>query len=294
MGSQNAVMDASAVKCRASAIADKVDLIEARNLEVKEGSKVIVKDVDWHIRPGENWVLFGLNGCGKTTLLSRLCAYLSPSAGEVRLFGETVNEENQVRLRRRVGWVSGSFFDKYLRHEAVQEIVLAGKYGTLGFHDEWPDDADVRRAKRLLRSMGLAEKARYPYSTLSKGQQQKVLIARALMAEDLEVLVLDEPCSGLDIISRERFLHLVEGVVSQREFAVVYVTHHTEEILPFFNKAALMRDGGLYAMGDLKDVFCDDVLTGFFDTPAEVLWSRRHFFINLEVSEEASIEDVFI
>lgn len=110
-----------------------MSLLKAEHLSVKEGSKEIVKDVNWEINSGENWVLFGLNGCGKTTLLSRLAGYLSPSGGKVFLFGEEVTPENQLRLRKKIGWVSSSFFDRYLRYETVLEIVLAGKYGTLGF-----------------------------------------------------------------------------------------------------------------------------------------------------------------
>ena len=85
-----------------------MSLLKAEHLSVKEGSKEIVKDVNWEINSGENWVLFGLNGCGKTTLLSRLAGYLSPSGGKVFLFGEEVTPENQLRLRKKIGWGSSS------------------------------------------------------------------------------------------------------------------------------------------------------------------------------------------
>ncbi len=145
-----------------------MSLLKAEHQAVKEGSKEIVKDVNWEINSGENWVLFGLNGCGKTTLLSRLAGYLSPSGGKVFLFGEEVTPENQLRLRKKIGWVSSSFFDRYLRYETVLEIVLAGKYGTLGFQDQWIGKEDVHKAKKILADFGLKERMRYPYDYVIK------------------------------------------------------------------------------------------------------------------------------
>ncbi len=157
--------------------------------------------------------------------------------------------------------------------------------GTLGFQDQWIGKEDVHKAKKILADFGLKERIRYPYDTLSKGQQQKVLISRALMA-DPELMILDLPCGGLDIFAREYFLHMVEGLTKERNMGVIYVTHHTEEILPFFNKAALMKDGALTATGDLKKVFTKTCLSDFFEVPTDVLWTKNHFFINLNLNFE--------
>lgn len=260
-------------------------IMKAEDLSLKNGSKYIVKNLDWEVNPGENWVLFGLNGCGKTTLLSMLAGYKSGNFGKTYLFDQLVDEDNFIDLRKNIGFVSGSFFDRYLQREIVLDIVLAGKYGTLGFQDEEATDADIRQAKTILREFGLEKRSRYPYDTLSKGQQQRVLIARALMGEP-KVLILDEPCSGLDIFARENFLHMIQELAEQKGITVVYVTHHTEEILPFFNKAALMRDGKLHSKGDLQEVFTEENLTDFFGTKATVLWTEQHFFINIDFGEE--------
>ncbi len=266
-------------------------LMQAKNITVKKGSKYILQDINWTIENGENWVLFGLNGCGKTTLLSILAGYQTAREGESFLFDEQVNKENFLALRRKVGFVSSSFFDRYLHQETVQDIVWAGKFGTLGLVDEITDE-DVRKGKAILCELGLKDKMRYPYDCLSKGQQQRVLIARALMAEP-EILLLDEPCSGLDIVARERFLHNIQDIAEDRNIAIVYVTHHTEEILPFFNKAALMKNGELFAQGDIKEVFSDDVLTKFFEVKSTVLWSDKHFFINLDLQMEHKNKESF-
>ena len=256
-------------------------LLETKNLALKAGSKYIFQDINWQIEKGENWVLFGLNGCGKTTLLSVMAGYQRACCGEIYLHDYALDEENYGLFREKIGLVSSSFFNRFFRHEIIQDIIMAGKYGSLGFQDEM-EDADVRRAKALLDVFGLKSKARYPYDTISKGQQQMVLIARALMVNP-EILLLDEPCSGLDIIVKERFLHLIQDLVAESGTTLLYVTHHTEEISPLFSKAALMKQGKIYAQGDLKEVFADGVLSEFLETPAKVIWSEKHFFIDLDL-----------
>lgn len=258
-----------------------MNLIQIKNLTIKRGRKKIINDINWKIDKNDNWVLFGLNGSGKTTLLSIMAGYQSGKEGEVWLFGEKVNKENFLELRKKIGFVSSSFFDRYFTTEIVQEIVWAGKFGTLGLIDPI-SDYDVRKGKELLKGLGLKHKMRYPYDCLSKGEKQKVLIARALMA-DPEILLLDEPCSGLDLIAREKFLHNIQDISEKRDVSIVYVTHHTEEILPFFNKAVLMKDGCFFTQGNLKTIFDDKILSDFFEAKSNVIWSDKHFFINLDL-----------
>ena len=256
-------------------------LFKTENLGLKKGSKYILKDINWEIQSGDNWVLFGLNGCGKTTLLSILAGYQSGNEGYNCLFDEKVDKNNFLQLRKRIGFVSSSFFDRYLKKELVTDIVLAGKFGTLGIAGEIADE-DIQKAKSLSRMLGIEKKMRYPYDCLSKGQQQRVLIARAMMNEP-EILLLDEPCSGLDMIARETFLHNIQDLAERNRMAIVYVTHHTEEILPFFNKAALMKDGELVEKGELEEVFSQEILEKFFGVKTSILWTDQHFFINLDL-----------
>ena len=256
-------------------------LLKTENLGLKKGSKYILKDINWEIQSGDNWVLFGLNGCGKTTLLSILAGYQSGNEGYNCLFDEKVDKNNFLQLRKRIGFVSSSFFDRYLKKELVTDIVLAGKFGTLGIAGEIADE-DIQKAKSLSRMLGIEKKMRYPYDCLSKGQQQRVLIARAMMNEP-EILLLDEPCSGLDMIARETFLHNIQDLAERNRMAIVYVTYHTEEILPFFNKAALMKDGELVEKGELEEVFSQEILEKFFGVKTSILWTDQHFFINLDL-----------
>lgn len=269
-----------------------MSILKAENLSLKVGAKEIIKNMSWEIQPGENWVLFGLNGCGKTTLLSIMSAYQSGNLGATYICDQKVNEDNFFQLRREVGFVSSSFFDRFLKKEIVLDVVLAGKYGSLGFQEEEPSDDDIRYGKHLLRELGIESRARYPYDILSKGQQQRVLIARGLMGNP-KILLLDEPCSGLDIVSRERFLRFIQDLANNRTMSMIYVTHHTDEILPFFDKAALMREGELHSKGDLYEVFSDENVSDFLKLKASILWTEQHFFINLELPENSGLSRRF-
>ena len=128
--------------------------------------------------------------------------------------------------------VSSSFFDSYYKNESSLNIILAGKTGTLGL-DETIDEHDVRTAKDMLRQIGLEDKCNMPFYTLSKGERQNILLVRAMFTQP-EILILDEPCSGLDIVARERVLQTVRQMIHEQKTTVIYVTHYAEELLDEF------------------------------------------------------------
>lgn len=243
-------------------------LVEVKGLTVKAGRRFLLENVDWTVQPGEQWVVFGSNGSGKTTLLSIVSGFGRYTSGEVSLFGEPLSEANVLDVRRRVGWVSSSFFDTYYRNETAMEVILAGATGTLGL-DCSIDESNVRQAAEWLARFGIEDKRDMPYSTLSKGQRQVVLLVRAL-ANNPDVLVLDEPCSGLDVDARERVLGLVSGIIRDSNTTVIYVTHYVEELLGESTHALLLKKGRRFAAGKVSECFTDQKMSGLFGHPVHV------------------------
>lgn len=258
-------------------------LLEVNDLSLKIGSKYIFDNVNVAVQGGENCVLFGLNGCGKTTLLSVLSGFQAPSHGEISWQGQLMDQEHFADIRKEIGFVSSSFFGKIFRDETVLDIVLSGKFGALGVQDDITGE-DIRNAKALLDIFGLRKTARYPYDILSKGQQQIVLIARALMGHP-KLLLLDEPCSGLDIIAKERFLYVIRTLLSQYDLTLLYVTHQPDEITNLFSQAILMKTGEIFAQGAIKDIFNDAVMSEFLGVEASCFYSKNRLFIDLGLSQ---------
>lgn len=263
-------------------------IAKATGLGYKAGNKFIIKDVNWEIRPREHWIVFGLNGCGKTTLLSMISGYKSNSHGELELFGTKLTEQNMLDIRKKIGFVSSSFLDNFYSSEAINDIVLSGQFGALGLQSSITDE-DVRMATDILTQFGLKSKLGFPYDILSKGERQKVLLARALIA-DPELLILDEPCSGMDLLSREYILNTISSMAEEKNITIIFVTHHTEEILPIFTKGLLIKKGKVHSQGAIKKVFSDENMTDFFEYPTEVTWNdqRVNISIGCEFGSQAS------
>lgn len=254
-------------------------IIKADQVGYKAGSKFIIKDINWEVKPKEHWVVFGLNGCGKTTLLSIIGGYKTNSHGDLEILGTKPADQNVLDIRKKIGFVSSSFLDNYYTHEVVLDMVLSGKFGTLGLQQNITD-ADVISALNLLKQLGLRSKSGFPYDLLSKGERQKVLIARALIAQP-KLLILDEPCSGMDVFSREYIMNTITGMAEDTDVTIIFVTHYTEEILPIFTKGLFLKNGRIHSQGAIEEVFSEDNMTDFFDCSTKVTWHDQRVNISI-------------
>ncbi len=243
-------------------------IIKTTDLACQSGRKYLINQINWQVEKGEHWIIFGLNGCGKTTLLSIVAGFKGQTEGELEVFGKNYTEDNIFSLRQKIGWVSSSFFDKYLSWESALSIVLSGVSGTLSMSRAITDN-DVKRALALLRQLRLGKKIDQPFALMSKGERQCVLIARALVSQP-EILILDEPSTGLDIYAREYILTAVDDLARHTDMTIIYVTHYIEEILPSFDKTMLMKDGQIYAQGVTSDMLSDDLFTSFLNYPVHI------------------------
>ena len=251
-------------------------VINVKNLSCLSGSHFLLNNISWQVNRGEQWVVFGRNGCGKTTLLSIIAGYKSFSGGTLEVFGESYTAENILSLRKRIGWVSSSFFDNYYTQEMVLDIVLASLSGALGL-EFTTTNSQIKKAKALLSELGLKSKIDAPFDKLSKGERQHVLIARAFMT-DPEILILDEPGTGLDVLAREKLLATIKALAIAQDTTIIYVTHYPEEILPSFDQCLLLRNGAVYQKGKTKALFTSEVMSDFFSYPVQISGSERFNF----------------
>lgn len=261
-------------------------IIELNKVSCKTGRRHLLKDINWQVTAGEHWVVFGMNGSGKTTLLSIIAGFKHFTEGEVKVLGEKFSNENILNIRKHIGWVSSSFFDKYYTKESALHIVLSGKHGTLGLADDITLD-DVRLARALLKELSLEDKADRPFEMLSKGERQNVLIARALFS-DPDILILDEPCNGLDVYNRSYLFSIIEELSQKKKMTIIYVTHYVEEISPLFQKCLLLKGGRIFAQGEIDQIFNDEVFQELLGYPVNIKKDTDGGF-RLRLSAEANI-----
>jgi iron complex transport system ATP-binding protein len=251
-------------------------ILAVSGLTVRRGTTLILHDVSWEVRPGEHWVIVGANGSGKTSLLSALTGYLTPTAGEVEVLSEHYGRSDWRELRKRVGLVSSAIRQKIPADEPALETVVSGKYAMIDFWGKMTA-AERRRGRQILRSIECEELEDRPWLFLSQGERQRLLIGRALMASP-PVLILDEPCAGLDPAAREHFLQFLQRLGRRRRPpALVLVTHHVEEIMPVFSHALILKSGQVLARGRMRQTLASETLSRAFGEPARLRRERGRY-----------------
>jgi iron complex transport system ATP-binding protein len=217
------------------------------------GGKRILSDISWKPGRGEKWALLGLNGSGKTSLLRLLSGFGYPSRGEMEVLGEHFGKADLRQLRKRIGWVHGDLASDFPGFMDCHEVVASGAEGSIALYEELPPEA-VQKADRALESIGAGALGERLFRTLSTGERQRVLIARALAAGP-ELLILDEPCLGLDPVAREAFLRSLAVLFKSRpELTVIGVTHHVEEIVQGYDRMLMLAGGRVVDQGTIQAV----------------------------------------
>jgi iron complex transport system ATP-binding protein len=213
----------------------------------------ILRDISWNVGWGEKWVVLGRNGSGKTSLLRLLSGFGYPSRGTMEVLGGRFGRSDLHQMRRSIGWVNGDLASDFPGFMNCREVVLSGERGSIAMYESM-NAQEVRRANESLDAIGAGHLAGRLFPTLSTGERQRVLIARALAAEP-RLLLLDEPCIGLDPLAREDFLGSLAVLFRSRpELSVISVTHHVEEIIEGYERILLLADGIVVDRGGREQV----------------------------------------
>lgn len=255
-------------------------ILGVSGLTVRRGNAVILEHICWQVLPGEHWVILGANGSGKTSLLCALTGYLTPTAGEVEVLGQRYGRTDWRQLRQRLGLVSSAIRQLIPPEEPALETIVSGKYAMIDFWGEMTA-ADRRRARQILRQIECLDLADRRWLFLSQGERQRVLIGRALMAKPA-VLILDDPCAGLDPGAREHFLQFLQRLGrGARPPTLVLVTHHVEEIMPVFSHVLILKKARVMAQGPKKDALTSAALSAAFGEPARLRQTRGRYTLEL-------------
>ena len=240
-------------------------VLNLQNVSVIRGGRKILNDVSWTVNEGERWVVLGPNGAGKSTLLSVAAARLHPTSGEVEILDETLGAVAVFELRPRIGLSSGASATQIPATEKVSDVVVTAAYAVSGRWNEEYDVMDDERATELLAEWGVDTLANRAFGSLSDGERKRALIARALMT-DPELLLLDEPGSGMDISGREDLVERLTALAADPYApATVLITHHLEEIPSGFTHALMIRDGGVVAAGPMQSTITEANLAATYD-----------------------------
>lgn len=259
----------------------QIPLLELCNARVVRDGRTILDVESLSIHDAERVAILGPNGSGKSTLiglLTRDVRPLAPGPGEpepVRMLGQ--DRMDLFEARSLLGVVSFDLQEQYDVAVSVLDTVVSGYFGSVGLYRHQERRAEMPgRAMELLESMGIAHLAGRTMNTLSTGEARRALIARALV-HDPRVLVLDEPCSGLDPGGAYHVREAVRQLANQGH-AVVLVTHHVDDIVPEIERVVMLREGRILHDGTAEELLSSAHLSELFGIPAQVIerdgWRR--------------------
>ncbi|HIA50097.1 MAG TPA: ABC transporter ATP-binding protein [Acidobacteria bacterium] len=254
--------------------------LELQGVTVRRDNRLILKRIDWTVAPDERWIVLGPNGSGKTTLCQVVSLYQHPTSGTVRVLGETFGRTDVRQLRKRIGYMSVQLTGMLRPGLTATDAVVTAKHAALATCWHVYSQDDYAKARQLLSRFNCDDLADRRFITLASGEQKKVEIARALMA-DPGLLVLDEPAAGLDLGGREMLVATLASLAKDHGTPpIVLVTHHINEIPPGFTHVLLLSGGQRLAAGRLTETLNDDALSRCFglELRVEMRGDRWHIW----------------
>ena len=262
--------------------------IELSSVGFRRDGRWILQGIDWTVEAGTCSAILGPNGSGKSTLTRIIAGHLWPTAGRVRVLGETFGQVDLHALRRDLRLVQSTSAVEMDPELTAHEVALTGFFGTLGLYD--PFDQRMREESlEVLDRVGLHHVAEHRFTTLSSGERMRCLIARALVIRP-RLLVLDEPTAGLDLLAREQVLATVQRMFeTESPPAVVFITHHLEELPPATENVLLLGEGRAAAQGQPQEVLKADVLAPIYGCPMQVAHSGGRYYVQVHPQAWASL-----
>jgi iron complex transport system ATP-binding protein len=252
-------------------------LLELSDIGYEIDGTRILEGVNWRVDPGQHWAMLGRNGAGKTTVLKIACGYVWPNAGG-KVMRNGLHLTDLRALRRSIGWVTSTLNEQIPHREPAIDTVVSGRYASIGLNRlcwERPSEAAYHEAEAQMVRIGIGDLMPRPFGVLSQGERQKVLLARACMAKPM-LMILDEPCAGLDPGSRESFLAAVQQLAeAQDSLTLVLITHHIEEIMPAFERTMVLDGGCVMCSGRTPQILNRALVDHLYDgAVSRLVWNN--------------------
>lgn len=240
-------------------------LIELKNVRAFRGQTLAIEGINLSLPLGESHAILGPNGAGKSTfikLIARELYHVDSPNSYLKILGQT--QLNIWQLREKIGFVSNDTQNNYQSLATGLEVVISAFFGSVGLHPHQKISEPMReRANDTLAELDISELADKRYLQLSTGQQRRLLLARAMVHKP-QALLLDEPCSGLDLKARFWFLKKIRELC-QTGTTVVLVTHEPSEIVPEIKKMTMLKAGKVFLSGEKQELMTEEKLGQLYE-----------------------------
>lgn len=256
----------------------KMTIINLKNVNLTRNKKEILKDITWKVNPGENWVILGLNGSGKSSLLKLILAEEWKTSGEITVLNTQFGNGEIPKLRKRISVVGSFIAERFQPNIKAENLVYTGKFNSSMLYKPYTDQ-ELDEARQLLRQMGAKSLIGRNYASLSQGEKQVLLIARSLILKP-ELLILDEATNGLDLFAKEKLLKQLQQINQLKNApTLIYISHHPDEITDIFTHLLLLREGKVIQSGKKENLLNEKILTDFYQEKVEVQRFEQKYFV---------------
>lgn len=238
--------------------------LKINEIEFNYGSVPILKDVCMELARSEMLAIVGPNGVGKSTLIRCIDMILTPDKGSILLDGQEIKKMNRMEVAKKIGYVPQNASQSF--PATVYDTILIGRRPHLGWRSGEDDNEKILDVLELL---GIEDLALNDFNDLSGGQQQKVMIARAL-AQEADILLFDEPTSNLDIRHQLEVMEITENLIREKGISVIMAVHDLNLGSRYANKVIMMYNGGIYSAGDPTSVLTTENIKHVYNVEVEV------------------------
>ncbi|OFV68648.1 MAG: iron ABC transporter ATP-binding protein [Candidatus Syntrophoarchaeum caldarius] len=239
--------------------------LKVNNVEFSYNSTPVLEDVSMELDRSEMLGIVGPNGAGKSTLIRCIDRILKPTQGSIHLDGQEIEEMGMMEIARHIGYVPQSYSGVF--PATVFDTVLVGRRPHIGWRSS---ESDEDKVWAILKMMGIEDLAMRDWSELSGGQQQKVLIARAL-AQEAGTLLLDEPTSNLDIRHQIEVMEILKDLVEKKGISAIMAVHDLNLASRYTDRVIIMKNGRIFDAGSPLDVLTPENIRSVYGVEVEVV-----------------------